>query len=239
MIIHGWNGNPDSYFPKTIRKAYLTACDFNVIIADWSTESHVMYNRDRRFVKELGAIIARFIDRLQDETKFDMDKLHIIGHSLGAHVCGVVGLNTRLPVGRITGLDPANPMFSVDDDDRLCAASAKFVDVIHTCGRALGMYAPLGHADFYPNHGTPRQPGCGLSAGKHSHERAVDYFAESIMNPDAFIAIKGTKWHEYKRRRSSGTGESTPMGESVSHSSRGKYWLKTAKTAPFGLGPHS
>lgn len=91
--------NKNLHFP-----AYLTACDFNVIIADWSTESHVMYNRDRRFVKELGAIIARFIDRLQDETKFDMDKLHIIGHSLGAHVCGVVGLNTRLPVGRITGV---------------------------------------------------------------------------------------------------------------------------------------
>ncbi|KAF6210179.1 hypothetical protein GE061_013281 [Apolygus lucorum] len=236
MIIHGWNGNPDSYFTKTIRTAYLSAHDYNVIIVDWSTESHVMYNKDRRFVKELGAIAAHFIDRLLEETGFDMSQLHIIGHSLGAHVCGVVGLNTKRRVGRITGLDPAKPMFSVDDDDRLCPASASFVDVIHTCGKGLGMYEALGHADFYPNQGTPRQPGCGISAGKRSHERAVDYFAESIMNPNAFIAIKGNRWNDYKRRRSSGTGETTPMGENVSHSARGKFWLRTGKSPPYGLG---
>ncbi len=42
----------------------------------------------------------------------------------------------------------------------LDTSDAEFVDVIHTAGKAAGYYGILGHADFYPNGGTPLQPGC-------------------------------------------------------------------------------
>lgn len=76
----------------------------------------------------------------QPFVKENWNHLHIVGHSLGAHVAGVLGSlikknNTDYKVERITGLDPAGPCF--DDQQspanlRLDRGDADFVDVIHT-----------------------------------------------------------------------------------------------------------
>lgn len=61
------------------------------------------------------------------------------------------------------GLDPAGPGFEIVHyitKNSLSTDDAQFVDVIHTAGGTAGYYGTLGHADFYPNGGTPVQPGC-------------------------------------------------------------------------------
>lgn len=66
------------------------------------------------------------------------EDFHLIGFSLGAHVAGFAGKRVqegakKNMVGRITGLDPANPWFNYDSPKvRLDRSDAKFVDVIHT-----------------------------------------------------------------------------------------------------------
>lgn len=70
----------------------------------------------------------------------------------------------------VSGLDPAYPGFellSAFTGGRLEATDADFVDVIHTCGGALGLLDPVGQADFYPNGGTPMQPGCNILNVRH------------------------------------------------------------------------
>lgn len=68
-----------------------------------------------------------------------------------------------MQVGRITGLDAAYPLYmDTDMSGHLAASDANFVDVIHTDGGRLGFPIPLGHADFYPNGGRGRQPGCDI-----------------------------------------------------------------------------
>lgn len=63
----------------------------------------------------------------------------------------------------VLGLDPAGPLFNFNrPGDRLSRHSALFVDVVHTCGMYLGTVHAIGHVDFYPNRGTPVQPGCGI-----------------------------------------------------------------------------
>lgn len=60
------------------------------------------------------------------------------------------------------GLDPARPGFEVGQvqNEGLKKEDAKFVDVIHTSGGSAGCFHSMGHADFFPNGGSPPQPGC-------------------------------------------------------------------------------
>lgn len=73
--------------------------------------------------------------------------LHLVGHSLGAHICGFAAeafqkRQNSWKVSRITGLDPANRCFSnVSSSLRLSSDDAKFVDVIHTNGRLDQVFA--------------------------------------------------------------------------------------------------
>lgn len=92
----------------------------------------------------------------------DLENFHLIGHSLGGQIAGFVGKRvtseTNLTIGKITALDPAGPLFS--DGFRLVATDAEIVEVIHTDGGSFGYYGESGTVDFYPNGGTPIQPGC-------------------------------------------------------------------------------
>lgn len=98
----------------------------------------------------------------------NLNNIHCVGHSLGAHVCGYAGkylrrMNYSNPIQRISGLDPAGPLFVYSrPDDRLDKDDAYFVDVIHTCGRfiGLGFKQSIGDIDFFPN-GGGWQAGCG------------------------------------------------------------------------------
>lgn len=58
------------------------------------------------------------------------------------------------------------PLFEIfpGKDGHLDNTDAEFVDVIHTCGGALGFLDNIGHVDYYPNGGTPMQPGCCCAA---------------------------------------------------------------------------
>lgn len=89
-----------------------------------------------------------------------MNEVHIIGHSLGAHIAGGVGLYFNGTLGRVTGLDPALPLFTPKSIDGLQAESAVFVDVIHTDYPIFGDITPRGTIDFYPNYGLTPQKGC-------------------------------------------------------------------------------
>jgi pancreatic triacylglycerol lipase len=68
-----------------------------------------------------------------------------------------------LQLGRITGLDPAEPHFEYTDPIvRLDETDAYFVDVIHTDANplmsfGLGLWQKSGHLDFYPNGGRYHQ----------------------------------------------------------------------------------
>ena len=90
----------------------------------------------------------------------------MVGHSLGAHLCGYAGdylkRRWRLTVGRITGLDPAEPHFEwAHPVTRLDEGDAYFVDVIHTDSNpmlsfGLGMHQVGGESTVYSVN-TPRK----------------------------------------------------------------------------------
>lgn len=89
------------------------------------------------------------------------ENIHLVGFSLGAQVTNYVAkavIPFRIP--RISGLDPAMPLFITSGiDEKLDASDAEFVDVIHTNALVQGKLERCGHVDFYMNGGI-LQPGC-------------------------------------------------------------------------------
>lgn len=64
-------------------------------------------------VGPVGRKVAEFVNYLAKVASIEPSQMHVIGHSLGAHIAGAVGFwatsdfGKNMTLGRITGLDPA------------------------------------------------------------------------------------------------------------------------------------
>ena len=137
FITHGYIDTGFSFWVIKLAQALLVAGDFNVFVVDWGGGSLALYTQATANTRLVGLEIANYIQFLKREFGVKEADVHCIGHSLGAHVCGYTGEKIR-GLGRITGLDPAEPFFQyMPDHVRLDPSDAKFVDVIHTDGRTI------------------------------------------------------------------------------------------------------
>ncbi|XP_078574626.1 pancreatic triacylglycerol lipase-like isoform X2 [Branchiostoma floridae x Branchiostoma japonicum] len=204
FITHGFIENGFVDWITDMSQEILRADDCNVIAVDWGSNGGSMfpYTQATANTQIVGAIVAQMIAFLMQETGNSASSYHLIGHSLGSHTMGYAGM--RIPgLGRITGLDPAEPYFQgTAPMIRLDPTDAELVDIIHSDGGffftslGYGMYDPTGHLDFYPNGGI-EMPGCdeGLTTyidmnggvyegGREyvacNHLKAISYFHDSI-----------------------------------------------------------
>lgn len=110
FLIHGWKSNKLTDTIQSIKDNYLKVDDMNVIAVDWSElAANIFYFTPVAQTREVGEAIAEMIDHLVKTRNASVGKMHIIGHSLGAHCAGFAGSKLGGRVGRISGLDPANP----------------------------------------------------------------------------------------------------------------------------------
>lgn len=212
-----------------------------MIVVGWGALAADVYPMAANNTRRVGEFLGDFLEFLNRESNLEYKDVHISGHSLGSHVAGFAGAYLDGRIGRITGLDPASPLFEtfpgiVDPEFRLDPTDAQFVDVIHTSGPAFGFLAPLGHADFYPNNGKFPQPGCSFLPTRTycSHSRAHQYMTESIGSTSGFKARTCESWEKYKE----GHCDYNPivlMGEYASTSLRGKFYLTTNEAPPFAI----
>jgi len=198
-----------------IKNAYLGAMALglhsqaNVIVVDWGKLSgygttfpsdpnllpfavQAKYAEIALNVPKVGSRTAEFIQFLQKNGFLPggAASVHLIGQSMGAHVMGIAGLQYKLtnflkPLARITGTEPAGPLYQqMDKAGRLDASDAAFVDVVHTDEGGNGYDGPCGTVDFVVNGGKAPQPACVGSTDSYcSHNTAVFYFAKSVFSP--------------------------------------------------------
>ncbi|XP_053996741.1 pancreatic lipase-related protein 2-like isoform X1 [Hylaeus anthracinus] len=248
IFIHGYSDSASGGSSITTRDVYLKRGQHNVILVDWAKLAGLpWYVTAVRNTKIVGPQVARFVKWLDAQGAVPFSKLHVIGFSLGAEIAGFMGkaLAPR-KVGRITGLDPAYPLYkNTGREGHLTAADATFVDVIHTDGGNFGFPNPLGHVDFYPNGGKPIQPGCTLgNVIRRSvsriinqyivcgHNRAWMLYAESVTNPSGFPASRCPRWRPDIRANCIWTPE-VLMGYAVPSTVRGKFYLRTNGNPPY------
>lgn len=163
-LTHGYLGGRNNNWLSNMKDALLAQGDYNVIITGWDGGSQTLwYPQSASNTRTVGSEIGMVANNVIAGAGSANARHYCVGHSLGSHVCGHAGQWTKF--GRITGMDPAGPMF--ENRDSSCGLNpdcADYVDVMHTNGESsiilnLGTLKPLGHVDFYPN-GGGRQPGC-------------------------------------------------------------------------------
>ncbi|XP_033761210.1 inactive pancreatic lipase-related protein 1-like [Pecten maximus] len=260
VVIHGYlNSGSDSWVVQ-MTSELLKKGDFNVIVVDWQSGSKQAYGHAVGNTYLVGAEVAKVLAYLHDNRSLHYDKVHIIGHSLGAQIAGHIGYRVK-GIARISGLDPAEPDFRGQPaDQRLDASDATFVDIIHTDGSAFigvsgyGMMDAIGHVDFYPN-GGQHQPGCNekpltsaianilhgsvsgaASSLSCSHSRAVSLFIESINSPCKFYAHVCASSSQFDNGAclACPSGGCPVMGyEAYRTSQRGSFYLSTAGSSPY------
>ncbi|CAL4119907.1 unnamed protein product, partial [Meganyctiphanes norvegica] len=219
FVFHGMSDNAFLPWILDTKTAILGLEDANIFAVDYSKMvPDIFYVQDVENVYKVANLTANVIDWLHEETGLLPEQIHLIGHSLGAHVVGVTGQYvTSGEIDRITGLDPAGPLFYDLPNDRILDASdASFVDIIHTnsvnegglIDGCYGLLRPLGHVDFYPNGGT-HQPGheepfirpC-LLGYSWSHDRSTELWVESITAREpssvVFKSWPCTCWEDYE-----------------------------------------
>uniref|UniRef100_A0A2K6KT48 Triacylglycerol lipase n=1 Tax=Rhinopithecus bieti TaxID=61621 RepID=A0A2K6KT48_RHIBE len=220
FIIHGFIDKGDERWLIDMCKNLFKVEEVNCICVDWKKGSQTTYTQAANNARVVGAQVAQMLDILSTEYSYPPSKVHLIGHSLGAHVAGEAGSKTP-GLSRITGLDPVEASFEgTPEEVRLDPSDADFVDVIHTDAAPLipflgfGTNQQMGHLDFFPN-GGENMPGCkknalsqivdldGIWAGTRdfvacNHLRSYKYYLESILDPDGFAAYPCASYKSFE-----------------------------------------
>ncbi|XP_022917788.1 pancreatic triacylglycerol lipase-like [Onthophagus taurus] len=238
ILIHGWTESIDSFWYGGARTAYV-GTGANVIAIDWSRHAQLTYPTAVGRLSDIGEFIAQFINGLVNSQGISINDVHLVGHSLGAHLSGFTGKalrnNFRTTLGRISGLDPAGPSFTTSlSRNRLDSSDAARVDTILTDAglSGLGINRSLGHVNFWPNGGSAVQPGCLYYPC--SHNRAPRFFNEGITSR-RFVARRCGSYSNYNL----GLCRLNPqnlLGEFTDFSTTGDFYLSTRRTSPFAQG---
>lgn len=168
FIAHGWRSSGNATWIKNMAHLLLEKYpNCTVLSLDWHIDAYKDYLYAASLVQSLADHVADFVICVgQSKENLDdlLSNLHLLGHSLGAHIFGLAGRKLNGLVDRITGFDPAGPLFTypvlVNENFRLSPDDAKFVDVIHTEAGMAGAQVPIGDIDFYPNGGVAPQLQC-------------------------------------------------------------------------------
>ncbi|CAH3130567.1 unnamed protein product, partial [Porites lobata] len=250
IVVHGFIELHPSWMTR-MKDGLLGKLDCNVILVNWPKGSLPPYAQATGNTRLVGAMIGELIKFLISQTQGSADLFHVVGFSLGGQIAGYTGSHLRkagLTLGRITGLDPAGPLFaSTPPAVRLDPSDATFVDVIHTDAKRWGIEQSCGHIDFYPNGGVD-QVGCldvttgwgPLNPVVCDHFRATDYFIDSL-SPNCTHAMEGfpcSNADDFDRGRCLKCNGTCPiMGykavKSKNHQIHGSHYLYTAKGSPF------
>lgn len=226
LIAHGYMEGGGIYWIKEMTNELLELHDCTVIVVDWHGGSSPPYTQAVANIRLVGAMTAQLLGEISRHTGYlKMDHVHCIGHSLGAHMCGYVGYTLQdvfnLTLGRISGMDPAEPHFAkAKRPVRLDRSAARYVDVVHTDASqfirgGLGITESIGHVDYYPNGGT-NQPGCGRSVTYYikaengsffkgmrkflgcNHMRSHQFFFESIRPKCSFMSVTCNSYQDFE-----------------------------------------
>ncbi|KAF4517959.1 hypothetical protein B566_EDAN005326 [Ephemera danica] len=212
ILLHGFNGTVDTEPLTFIKRAYLNRGDYNVVLVDWGDLTkfpcYLTALSNTKLVAQCAAQMYSYLNAHGAAR----ESLQCVGHSLGAHICGMMTNHLTKKQHRI-----------IDD--------ASHVQVIHTNAGFLGAEAPMGHVDFCVNGGR-QQPSCTktfnplrpLRNERCSHFQGTCFFATTVTQTERYVGVPCARQCPPRRspikRR---PGKPIPMGEHTPLGARGTY----------------
>ncbi|CAB3223255.1 unnamed protein product [Arctia plantaginis] len=103
LIIHGFNGTNTKSPMTFLRDAYLSRKDYNVFMVDWSVLSRFpCYLSSLSNMKKAAQCTAQLYSAITQAGAL-AKMITCVGHSLGAHICGMVSNHLTEPQYKIVG----------------------------------------------------------------------------------------------------------------------------------------
>ncbi|XP_063823027.1 lipase member H-like [Ostrinia nubilalis] len=256
IFAHGFTGHPQGPAVTAVINSYLEQGKSNVVLFNWDKMASSNSNMVSSYLswaapnaKRLGYIFSETLQNMS-AAGLALNKTHLVGHSLGAHIFGIAG-NTLLTKGIqlpwITGLDPASASFENRPKMmRLNPESASFVSVIHSDPSKYACKKPLGTVDFWPNFrpGTVVQPGCSNKSypmfSKEdlcNHNRSWELLIDAIKYPGTILGSYAKNYRQWKNS-SKEEKEATVLEIGIHKEDPvpGDYFFITTAESPYGLG---
>ncbi|XP_073830212.1 phospholipase A1-like [Musca autumnalis] len=234
VFVTGWLVGLDQDYIDAMAKAYHCRGGNNFLVFNAGGYLSTLYIRSASNIVKLGEFIAIGLARLAIRA----ENIHLIGHSLGAHIVGSAGRYYEKlsgeKISRITGLDPARPCFVQPSVfPRLQRSDAIFTDIIHTNPTDLGLEESIGHADFYVGGLDVLKPGCTTLAILCSHELAIDYFMETVREGSNILGNRCRNFDELFNKACS--GPAAVMGYGATDKLKGIFYTPVSAVAPYVL----
>lgn len=139
VIIAGFLSQELEPWMHRMKDTWLELEDLNVILVSWHNNNRMIYDRavaNTPLVARQISIFLYYLAEISESSVKDIEftkHIHLVGHSLGAHIAGFVGKDLGGNLGRITGLDPAGPSFDKFEPEwRLHWTDALLVEAYHT-----------------------------------------------------------------------------------------------------------
>ena len=114
---YGYTENYTSPTTQNIVKSYIERGQHNILVIEWSSYNSGNYIFEAiPNMKKISGIIGKTLLAMK-ALGFQLNKFHLVGHSLGGQMVGYIGRNVyqnsnkTIKMQRITALDPAGPLF--------------------------------------------------------------------------------------------------------------------------------
>lgn len=100
LLIHGWNADVEHVALETVRNSYLKLNSSHLLMADWRDIANMRYFIARDMISFVGNRICELLKIFVEQAKVGPERIHLVGHSLGAHIGTHVGRCFKSQIAR-------------------------------------------------------------------------------------------------------------------------------------------
>lgn len=247
FLTHGWRSSINDSWAQSLLNDMVSFLDVNACGVDWKNLANYEYTIvATQNVPMVGNYATEFVAKV-NSIGVALDDITLVGHSFGAHVFGLVGMNINEllndKVGVIVGCDSANPLFCSPVlqplSKRLDSTDAKFVQVIHTTDGTVGCAIDHGHQDFRPDGGVLVQKACLIPFSNQtigddpvtcSHYQSVVFYHYSLNSSNVFTGRQCACYSDFLLNDCSNV---TDVIGPYTKQRPGRFYLETSLMAPF------